>query len=134
MLVDQAKIDNDIFFGNFIDGPREDGNGNYEPLPLANQVITGVGDFVSNRFMLYDCYPNPAKEKITIHFRTNHSGLVTVNLFDNQGRAARTLISQVYEPGEHRTVADISSLPAGLYIYQMKTGFYNETKKLVIVK
>lgn len=134
MLVDQAKIDNDIFFGNFIDGPREDGNGNYEPLPLANQVITGVGEFVSNRFMLYDCYPNPAKEKTTIHFRTNHSGLVTVNLFDNHGRVAKTLISQVYEPGEHRTVADISSLPAGLYLYQMKTGFYNETKKLVIVK
>jgi hypothetical protein len=42
MLVDEAKINNDIFFKDFINGPKEDGSGNYEPMPLATQIISGV--------------------------------------------------------------------------------------------
>ncbi|HEX5172051.1 MAG TPA: DUF1501 domain-containing protein [Cyclobacteriaceae bacterium] len=134
MLVDEAKINSDIFFKNFIDGPKEDGTGFYEPLPLANQVITGVDDFVNSRFILEDCYPNPAKDKTTIHFRTNNAGIVTVDLFDSMGKISKGLINENFDPGEHRVEVDLSNLPAGTYVYQMKTGFYKESKKLVIVK
>ena len=134
MLVDETKINNDIFFKNFINGAREDGTGFYEPLPLANQVITGVDDFVSTRFILENCYPNPAKEKTTIHFRTNTTGLVTVDLFDNMGKRSRVLIDDTFDPGEHRVEVDLKNLPAGNYIYQMKTGFYKESKKIIILK
>lgn len=134
MLVDEAKINNDIFFKNFIDGPKEDGTGFYEPLPLANQVITGVDDFISSRFILEECYPNPAKEKTTIHFRTNNTGIVTVDLFDNMGKNSKVLINDTFDPGEHRVEVDLKSVPAGTYIYQMRTGFYKEAKKLVIIK
>lgn len=134
MLVDEAKINNDIFFKNFIDGPKEDGTGTYEPLPLANQVITGVGDFVSSRFMLDDCYPNPARGKTTFHFKTNIAGIVTLDLFDTLGSKSMALVNSHFEPGEHRVEVDISSLPAGNYIYQIRAGFYNESKKLIILK
>jgi uncharacterized protein (DUF1501 family) len=134
MLVDETKINNDIFFKNFIDGPKEDGTGFYEPLPLANQVITGVDDFISTRFILEECYPNPAKDKTTIHFRTNNTGLVSVDLFDSMGNTSRNLISENFHPGEHRVEVELKNLPAGTYVYQMKTGFYKESKKLIIVK
>jgi hypothetical protein len=134
MLVDEAKINNDIFFKNFIDGPKEDGTGFYEPLPLANQVITGVDDFISSRFILEECYPNPAKEKTTIHFRTNNAGIVSVDLFDNMGKISRNLIKENFDPGEHRVEVDLKNIPAGTYVYQMNTGFYKESKKLIIVK
>lgn len=134
MLVDEAKINNDIFFKNFIDGPKEDGTGFYEPLPLANQVITGVDDFISSRFILEECYPNPAKEKTTIHFRTNNAGLVTVDLYDNMGKLSGALINDNFDPGEHRVEVELKNLPAGTYIYQMRTGFYKESKKLIIIK
>ena len=134
MLVDEAKINNDIFFKNFINGPREDGSGFYEPLPLAHQVITGVGDFVGSRLILEDCFPNPARDKTTIHFKTNHTGVVTVDLYDNLGMKAKVLINARYLPGEHRVDVDLRELPAGSYIYRMSAGFYNESKKLVILK
>jgi hypothetical protein len=134
MLIDQQRITNDIFFGNFIDGPREDGSGFYEPMPLAAQTITGVGDFIGTRFILGGCYPNPAREKTTLHFRVNHSGTVTVDLFDSMGAKAGQLINGVYQPGEHRVEVDLNHLPAGTYLYRMRTGFYHEAKKLVIIK
>ncbi|HEX7015334.1 MAG TPA: DUF1501 domain-containing protein [Cyclobacteriaceae bacterium] len=134
MLIDQDRITNDIFFGNFIDGPREDGNGFYEPLPLAAQTITGVSDFIGTRFILEGCYPNPAREKTTLHFRTNNNGTVTVELFDNMGARVGELINGVYPPGEHRVEVSLNHLPAGTYVYRMRTGFYREAKKLVIIK
>lgn len=132
MLVDEAKISDNIFFKNFIDGPREDGSGNYEPLPLANQVITGVGEFVSSRFILEDCFPNPASDKTTIHFKTNQAGLVTVTLFDTMGRKMGSLIDEQYTPGEHKVEVDLKSYQPGNYLYEMKSGFYKQAKKLVI--
>lgn len=134
MLIDQQRITNDIFFGNFIDGPREDGSGFYEPMPLAAQTITGVGDFIGTRFILGGCYPNPAREKTTLHFRVNHTSTVTVDLFDSMGAKAGQLINGVYQPGEHRVEVDLNHLPAGTYLYRMRTGFYHEAKKLVIIK
>lgn len=135
MLADPATINNDIFFKNFIDGPNIDKPGeNYEPLPLANQVITGTDEFISARFALQNCYPNPAKNKTTLSFRVNASNRVTINLIDGKGREVKTLIDKNYEPGQYREEVELNGLPAGHYIYQMKTLFYKESKKLVIVK
>ncbi|HPM32239.1 MAG TPA: DUF1501 domain-containing protein [Chryseolinea sp.] len=106
----------------------------FEPLPLANQVITSVESFIGDRFALEDCFPNPAKDKTTMHFKVNSSYQVNINLFDSQGRKSKTLVDGVFPPGEHKVEIDLSDLTAGTYIYEMKTGFYKEAKKLIIQK
>ncbi len=131
MEVDQDKV-NDIFFGNFIDGTVD--GVTYQPLPLASQVITDVDGFISARFALEDCYPNPAKGKTTIHFRINTIAEVGVNLMDIQGKKVQTLIDATFEPGEHRVEVMLDSFPSGTYLYQMKSGFLKETKKLIIIE
>jgi uncharacterized protein (DUF1501 family) len=133
MLVDKAKITNDIFFGNFIDGEVEDNPGTfYEPLPLAQQVITGTEPFVSSRYFLAECYPNPARNHVTLHFRINASSQVTVTLYDTRGTAVRQLINQPYEAGEHYVPADVSQLKPGTYIYEMTSGIFKASRKLLI--
>ncbi len=106
----------------------------FQPLPLAQQVITGAEGFINDRFSLEDCYPNPAKDKTTIFFKVNSSYQVNINLFDNQGRKSKTLVDGVYAPGEHKVEVELSDLSAGTYIYEMKTGFYKESKKLIVKK
>lgn len=133
MEVDQAVITNDIFFGNFIDGPREEG-GNYEPLPLANSVITGNDNFIAERYTLEQCHPNPAKVFTNISFRVNHELPVTINLFDSRGEHIRLLLNQSFSPGFHTVQVQVSDLKAGVYIYQMKAGSFKDSKKLVVVK
>jgi uncharacterized protein (DUF1501 family) len=133
MEVDEAVINNDIFFGNFIDGPREEG-GNYEPLPLAVNVITGSEDFVSQRYALDQCYPNPAKTVTNIRFKVNHEAPVVIDLFDSRGDRIRNLINANYAPGTHTVQVQISDLKSGMYIYQMKTGVFKDSKKMIITK
>lgn len=135
MLVDENKINTDIFFKDFLNGPKEDGSGNYEPLPLATQVISGVQEnFINNRFNLEDCYPNPATEFTTIKFKINTTNHVTLSLSDNQGRLIRTLLQEERNEGEHQIRVNVLDLPVGIYFYELKTGFFQETKKLIVVR
>jgi hypothetical protein len=106
----------------------------FKELPLAQQVITGTEGFIGERFSLENCFPNPAKGKTTIHFKVNSSYHVNVDLFTNTGKKMKTMVDGVYNPGEHKVEVDLNGLPAGNYVYQLKTGFYKEAKKLVIVK
>lgn len=133
MLVDESTINNDIFFKDFINGPREQGTGNYEPLPVASQVITSTqSDFINARFALNECYPNPANEYTHIDFKINSTGQVNLQLLDTQGRQIKVLLDEVMEPGDHSIRVDLMDLKPGVYLYKIKSGFLKETKKLVI--
>jgi Secretion system C-terminal sorting domain len=132
MLVDDTRL-NEIFPGLMSAAGTSDGV-IFQPLPLAQQVITSTEGFIANRFALKDCFPNPAKDRTTVHFLLNSNNQVTVNLINNQGKQMKVMVDGVFEPGEHKIDVDLAGLPAGHYIYQLKTGFYKESKKLVILK
>lgn len=135
MLVDEDTINNDIFFKNFIDGPKEEGSGNYEPLAVASQVISGTNsDFINARFELKDCYPNPANESTTVTFHINNTSQVNLDLYDSQGRNLRTLLDETREPGEHNIRVNLDEFKSGMYLIKLKSGFFKQTKKLVIQK
>lgn len=133
MLVDDTKINNDIFFKNFINGPREEGEGNYEPLPLAAQVISGVNEnFINNRFTLYDCFPNPAIDKVTFRFYINTDQHVQLSLLNTNGQLIKNILNGYRQAGEHSIQVDLADISSGLYIYQLKSGLLNESRQLVI--
>ncbi len=132
MLVDDNRL-NDIFPGLMTADGTSDGV-TFAPLPIAQQVITSAEGFIGDRFSLEECYPNPAKEQTTIHFKLNTTYEIGITLFDNQGNQIKTLVNGIYEPGDHKVAVDVSNLPAGNYIYQLKSGFFKDSKKLIIVK
>ncbi|HEY3403462.1 MAG TPA: DUF1501 domain-containing protein [Ohtaekwangia sp.] len=106
----------------------------FEELPIATQNITSNESFIGDRFALEECYPNPAKGKTTVHFKINSAYHVDVVLFDNSGKKALTMVDGFFEPGTHKVEVDLTGMQAGTYIYELKTGFYKEAKKLIIVK
>jgi uncharacterized protein (DUF1501 family) len=106
----------------------------FTPLPLASQNITGIDEFIGDRFSLEDCYPNPAKNKTTVHFKVNAAYDVTVDLYDIHGKKVKAMVNGFYTPGEHKVDVDLSGMPSGNYIYELKTGSYKQSKKLVIQK
>jgi uncharacterized protein (DUF1501 family) len=135
MLVPAEKINNDIFFKNFIDGPKEEGTGNYEPISVATDVVTGVHeDFRTSRFKLYDCFPNPVKSEVNFGFRINAKSNVKLTLLDSQGRQLNVLMDEEKEAGEHFVKADMGVWPAGVYLYHIKAGILTEMKKLIVTK
>lgn len=134
MLVDEQTISNDIFFGNFINGPKEDGTGNYEALPLAQQQITSVAGFFNQRFGLDNAFPNPAIDFTTIGFTINTRSRVTIQLIDNKGQLVRLLLDSTKDPGPHEFRADLAGVKPGIYFYQIESGLLKTTKKLIITR
>jgi hypothetical protein len=141
MLVDDDRLNKVFPDGNFEEdstkGLMTTGTSDgtvFEELPLAQQVILGTEGFIGDRFSLEDCFPNPAKEKTTIHFKVNSAYHVTVDLFNNSGKKLKTMVDGVYSPGEHKIEVNLEGLPAGNYVYQLRTGFYKDAKKLVILR
>ncbi|MBT1708545.1 DUF1501 domain-containing protein [Fulvivirgaceae bacterium PWU5] len=106
----------------------------FSPLPIAQRTITGSEGFISDRFRLEDCYPNPAKDSTTIVFHVNSAYNVTVDLYTQKGEKVKSLVNGLYPVGEHKIAVDLTGLPAGTYIYELKSGFFKEAKKLVITK
>jgi uncharacterized protein (DUF1501 family) len=135
MGVAEQVIVDDVFFGkNFFTGEREeDKTKNYNNLIVATDVITGVQDnFIGARFELGDCFPNPAKESTTIKFKINNTNHVNLSILDNTGSVAKVVLNEEKEEGEHAVSVSVTDLPAGIYFYKLKTGFLNETKKLIV--
>lgn len=131
MEVDPVKIEKEIFFGNFIDGPNEDG-GRYSALPIIKDIVTGNASFFSHRFRLNDCYPNPAKTHTTFSFQINKTSMVDLKIIDIQGRVIKKVLQETKEAGTHEVNAYIGDVPPGAYLYEIRAGLLSDTKKLIV--
>jgi hypothetical protein len=88
---------------------------------------------------LFQNYPNPFNQMTKIEFTVPKSGFVSLNIYDILGRKVRTLVSEhlssgyksVLWDGRNNAGKEVSS---GIYFYQLRTGDYSETKKLVLLK
>jgi uncharacterized protein (DUF1501 family) len=132
MGVSETIIRDDIFFGDFFNSPIEGvPSENIRDLKLVNNIVTGSEGFVSSRFALEDCYPNPVRDIVTIRFKVNSADMVYVDLLDSNGKNVKVLVKGFFEPGTHEVSMSLASLQPGIYVYKMKAGFFNESKKLI---
>lgn len=62
------------------------------------------------------------------------NGHITISVFNSLGQRVATVIDKDLQRGTHTVTFDGSGLASGIYIYQMKSGAYVESKKLVLLK
>ncbi|HEY6571860.1 MAG TPA: T9SS type A sorting domain-containing protein, partial [Candidatus Eisenbacteria bacterium] len=78
--------------------------------------------------------PNPFNPSTTITYTLPERLLVTIRLYDAQGRLARTLVSEDRDKGPHAIAFDGEGLASGVYYYRLTAGKFSETRKLTIVR
>lgn len=125
---------NEIFPGIMTAEGTSDGVKYNEDLLVANQIITGAEGFVSSRFSLENCYPNPAKDKTTLHFKVNAANQVKIELINGEGKKVKVLVDEYVAPGEHRREVDLVGIRSGNYVCQLVSGTFRQAKKLIIVE
>ncbi len=108
---------------------------------MDNNMIgepTNIEDFQSippSEFSLKQNYPNPFNPSTTISWQSPVSSWQTIKLFDVLGREIETIVDGYYAAGSHSTLYIVNStLPSGIYFYQLKVGDYIQTKKMTILK
>ncbi len=83
--------------------------------------------------------PNPFNPTTTVRFSLRENLPVTLNVYNLKGQLVRALIDGRMEKGEHSVQWDGDDdygkpVSSGVYLYQMKAGSANETKKMLLLK
>ncbi len=108
-------------------------------------VSTGVkskNSSLPEEFNLYQNYPNPFNPVTTIKYTIPHveTGYtpslqnVTLKVYDILGNEVSVLLNEEKPAGEYEVVIDGSNLTSGVYFYQLKSGNFTSTKKMILVK
>lgn len=82
---------------------------------------------------LFEPYPNPAAQEVTIKFYLQQEDNATLALYDLTGRMVRQWIKDgKVTQGYHATAYNLSGLPPGSYVIRLTTSEKSLTQKLVI--
>ncbi|WP_235296942.1 T9SS type A sorting domain-containing protein [Portibacter marinus] len=79
-------------------------------------------------------YPNPAQSEINIEFEIKKRGSVSMDLYDNQGRLVRNLVTRKLAKGKHFVTENISNLQNGFYYLRLKQDNQSTLRKIIIFK
>jgi hypothetical protein len=101
---------------------------------IANQIAVQDSSYVNNKNLLKQNYPNPFNPTTTITFNLPERSYVELNIYNVLGVKLVTLIKGVKSAGSYSVQFNASNYPSGLYIYELQTDNYKQTKKMIYMK
>ncbi|HEY6626116.1 MAG TPA: T9SS type A sorting domain-containing protein, partial [Ignavibacteriaceae bacterium] len=92
-----------------------------------------------NNYSLSQNYPNPFNPSTKISWQSPVGSWQTLKVYDVLGNEVATLVDEYKPAGEYEVefnVAQISrpEISSGVYYYQIKTGSFIETKKMILLR
>ena len=88
-----------------------------------------------NKFVLYQNYPNPFNPSTMISWQLPKAGNVEIILFNCLGEELEILVDEFQQAGLHSKFETFNSkFPSGVYFYQLRSGDYIQTKKMIYLK
>ena len=106
------------------------------------EVLIGKGsllNYVENEktiseYNLGNNYPNPFNPSTTIEYQIPQSSFVLIKVYDALGNEVVTLINEEKPAGIHEVNFEPKDLTSGLYIYKIKAGNFEQTRKMLFLK
>jgi len=99
--------------------------------------ITTINDSstsIPKHFLLNQNYPNPFNPTTTIKYQIPQAGFVSLKVYDMLGKEVAILVNEEKPVGSYEVEFNGSRIPSGIYFYQLQSGSFVETKKLILVK
>lgn len=137
LLFDATEVDTGDYYASII----VKSNDPFTPsviVPIHMIVSTSVGveDGLNTQlvFNLEQNYPNPFNPSTTIKYSIPELSKVKLTLFNLLGEEVTTLINEEKIAGNYSVDFNATSLPSGVYFYQLRAGGFVETKKMILLK
>jgi len=99
-------------------------------------LVTDVEKIASTikDYKLSQNYPNPFNPTTTVEYQILKIGFVTLKVYDILGKKVATLVNEEKSAGRYEFVFNATALPSGIYFYQLTSGSFVETKKMILLK
>ena len=96
----------------------------------------GIENFqnIPSRYALEQNYPNPFNPETRISFSISKAGKTKLALYNILGQEINVLINEFLVPGKYEYVFDARNLPSGVYLYTLKSGNFNDVKKMILMR
>jgi hypothetical protein len=105
------------------------GIGKDDPVSVDDEALQPLA------FSLEQNYPNPFNPGTTISWQTPAAGWQTIILYNSLGEEVDVIVNEFLEAGFHSKLYIVNStLPSGVYFYQLRAGNFVETKKMLLMK
>ncbi len=108
---------------------------------FQDSAVTGIqeGEGLLRDFQLAQNFPNPFNPSTTITYRIPEAALVTLTVYNALGQVVRTLVNAVQLAGRHQVVWDGRDergreVAAGVYLYRLQAGSFQQTRKMLLVR
>ena len=92
-----------------------------------------------DNFLLYPNFPNPFNPTTTLRYDLPQNSLVNITIYDLNGREVKKLVRSEQVSGNHSLTWNGTNdqgklVSAGVYLYQIQSGEFVQTKKMVLMK
>lgn len=92
-----------------------------------NQVIPSAYSLDQN-------YPNPFNPSTKISYSIPVEGFVTLDVYNSIGQKVASLVNETKSAGSYEVSFDAARLSSGIYFYQISSGNFTDTKKMILMK
>ncbi|MBU1936496.1 T9SS type A sorting domain-containing protein [bacterium] len=89
---------------------------------------------MASDFELQQNYPNPFNPTTQISFEMKQSGPAKLTVYNMMGQEVATLLDGFTDAGHHTVSFNGANLPSGTYLYTLKAGGYQVSKKMTLMK
>lgn len=115
---------------------NEYGWGRIDAYAALKQLITSVEgeENIPTEFRLSQNYPNPFNPTTSIEYSVPSSEYVSLKVYDILGNEIAELVNEQKSAGTYRVNFDASSMSSGVYFYRIKTGSFNQVRKMMLLK
>jgi len=121
-------------------------------IKTTSGITSGIkpsSQMIPKGYILFQNYPNPFNPVTTIRYaiprrsptdprsgtlRAFGDDKAVLKVYDVLGKEIETLVNEKLQPGTYSVEWNASQLPSGVYFYQLRTGDYIETKKMILLK
>jgi hypothetical protein len=100
---------------------------------------SGSAGVVPTTYSLGQNYPNPFNPATTIAFSVKTAGQVNLSIYNVLGQEVRSLVNEFKDAGNYSAYWDGrdnggGEVASGVYFYRIKSGDFNDIKKMVLMK
>jgi hypothetical protein len=119
--------------------PRAHGSFLMDRLELLYPSSVGEETNSPTVFVLEQNYPNPFNPSTRIQYSiqsvvSNKEMITDLKVYDMLGNEVATLVDKTQSAGTYEVEFNNTQLSSGIYYYQLRSGSYAETKKMVLLK
>ncbi len=102
--------------------------------PPPPQIVDANRRDIPLKFELGQNYPNPFNPTTEIRFTLPRGGFTTLRVYDVLGRQVAALVDEVRPAGAYSVRWDASTLPSGVYFCKLRSGNFQESRKMLLLR